>query len=673
TPSNSDSRAASGTSPARRPIRIGNCSGFYGDRLAAAREMVDGGPLDVLTGDWLAELTMTILARSAMKGGPGYARTFVTQMADVLADCRARGIKVVSNAGGLDPAACAQAVGEVAPEGTRIAVVTGDNLTGAIADLRAGGEDFVNNDTGESFDSVAWPVLTANAYVGGEPVAAALAAGADVVITGRITDAALVVGPAAWWHGWDFGAAGDADRLAGAVVAGHVIECGAQATGGNYPFFTDVPDLEHPGFPIAEVAADGASVITKHWDTGGMVSVGTVTAQLLYEIGSPTYLTPDVTALFDTVRAELVGCNRVRLSAPRGETAPPRLKVAMTRLGGFRNTLELVLTGVDLEQKADLALRAATGITLEQADQLSPTELAAASRWSVESLVVQLVRRDEPDPRTMGRAQALLRITAKDPDAAKVGKPVTAPLIEAGLSSYPGFYATSPPGPGTPFAVLWPTSVARSCVTPVIDVDGAALPFRPSEPPDVAEPAPVTPPEHDFVEFDGPTAAVPLALLVGARSGDKGGSANIGVWIPDPSEAAAVALADGEASAWAPTVDAQHDTAAAWAADAVIDVEGAAASSRADAAYDWLRKTLTTDRVADLLADVVVDGVQVHRLPHLRAINIVLPGALGRGVADSTSLDPQAKGLAEYLRAKVLDVPVSILDPDGLQAWSSTS
>jgi hypothetical protein len=189
----------------------------------------------------------------------------------------------------------------------------------------------------------------------------------------------------------------------------------------------------------------------------------------------------------------------------------------------------------------------------------------------------------------------------------------------------------------------------------------------------VAEPAPVTPPEHDFVEFDGPTAAVPLALLVGARSGDKGGSANIGVWIPDPSEAAAVALADGEASAWAPTVDAQHDTAAAWAADAVIDVEGAAASSRADAAYDWLRKTLTTDRVADLLADVVVDGVQVHRLPHLRAINIVLPGALGRGVADSTSLDPQAKGLAEYLRAKVLDVPVSILDPDGLQAWSSTS
>lgn len=670
-----DAQVADGGSHSRgprRPIRIANCSGFYGDRLAAARELIDGGPLDVLTGDWLAELTMTILARSAMKGGPGYARTFVKQMADVLADCRERGIKVVSNAGGLDPQGCADAVREVAPPGTRIAVVTGDNLSAVVADLRAAGEGFANLDTGEPFEAVTWPVLTANAYLGGEPVAAALAAGADVVITGRITDAALVVGPAAWWHGWSFGDPADADALAGAVVAGHVIECGAQATGGNYPFFADVPDLEHPGFPIAEVAGDGASVITKNWDTGGLVSVGTVTAQLLYEIGSPTYLTPDVTALFDTVRAELVGCNRVRLSAPRGETAPPRLKVAMTRLGGFRNTLELVLTGLEIEQKADLALRAAAGITLAQARELAPRELAAASRWDVADLVVQLVRRDEPDPQTLGRAQALLRIIAKDPDSAKVGKPLTAPLIEAGLSSYPGFYATTPPGPGTPFAVLWPTSVARSEVAPVVELDGSPVDFQPSRPPDVAQPAPVTPPEHDFAALDGPTVAVPLGLLVGARSGDKGGSANIGVWIPDPSEPAAVVLAEGEASAWAPTVDAQHDTAATWDADVPIEVDGVAAE-RADAAYDWLRKTLTVDRLGELLSDVAADGVEVHRLPNLRALNIVLPGALGRGVADSTSLDPQGKSLGEYLRSKVLQIPVAILDPDGLQAWTTAS
>ncbi len=663
-------------SGARRPIRIANCSGFYGDRLAAAQEMVAGGPIDVLTGDWLAELTMTILARSAMKGGPGYARTFVTQMRQVLADCRRKGIKVVSNAGGLDPAGCAAAVREFAGDDVRIAVVSGDNLADQVDRLREAGEEFRNLDTAEAYEALDWPTLTANAYLGSAGIAEALAAGADVVITGRVTDAALVVGPAAWWHGWDASDDATLDARAGAVVAGHVIECGAQATGGNYPFFTDIPDLEHPGFPIAEVAADGSSVITKHWETGGMVSVGTVTAQLLYEVNSPIYPTPDATAVFDSLRCELVGCNRVRISGTRGQSAPERLKVAMTRLGGFRNTFELILTGLDIEAKADLVLRAAAGISLADAESSDPAALAAASRWDVAELEASLLRRDQPDSPSLAAAQAVLRVTVKDSDPAKVGKPVTASLIEAGLSSYPGFYAAAPPSGGTPFAVLWPTTVAPQHVVPVVSLDGHVLttedrqvssPTRSGHSaPDLAEPA-LAARSAVVAEPDlfSEVVRAPLGSIVGARSGDKGGIANIGVWIPDPTEVEAVVMASGEASAWAATADDFHDTDAVWASDEPMQVEDAAVA-RANAAYAWLRRTLTEEAVAELLGDVVGDGgVQIWPFDNLRAINIVLPGALGRGVADSTSVDPQAKSLGEYLRSRVLDVPVGLFTPAG--------
>lgn len=659
----------------QRPVRIANCSGFYGDRISAAREMLDGGPIDVLTGDWLAELTMTILARSAMKGGAGYARTFVTQMRDVLADARARGVKVVSNAGGLDPVGCAAAIREFAGEDIRIATVTGDNLSGEIETMRAAGEHFRNLDTGEAYDDVAWPTLTANAYLGSAPVAAALRAGADVVITGRVTDAALVVGPAAWWHAWDLTDPDLRNAIAGAVVAGHVIECGAQATGGNYPFFADVPGLEHPGFPIAEVAADGTSVITKHWDTGGLVSVGTVTSQLLYEVGSPTYLTPDATAMFDHVQAQLVGANRVRLSGTRGESPPARLKVAMTRLGGFRNTMELILTGLDIPAKAELVLAATAGVTMAQTEQLDPVALAAASRWDVAELTVDLLRRDHPDADTLAAAQSVLRITVKDPDSAKVGKPVTSALIEAGLSSYPGFYASAPPGGGTPFAVLWPTSIDPAHVSVEVSLDGEAVPFEARPQAAAAPDTPASPTVDAAVRAEvpeGDTVRAPLGALVGARSGDKGGIANIGVWIPDPSEPEAVAMAAGEGSAWAAAVDSFHDTETVWQTDSPAPTD-AAGVERADAAYAWLLATLTREKVAELLGDLVVDGVEVHRFANLRALNIVLPRALGRGVADSTSIDPQAKSFAEYLRSRELDIPVALFDPDYRPVAGSSS
>lgn len=621
----------------KRAVRIGNCSGFYGDRLAAAREMVDGGPLDVLTGDWLAELTMTILARTAMKGGPAYARTFVTQLRDVLADCRAKGIVVVSNAGGLDPQGCADAIAEFAPAGTKIAVVTGDNLTEAVPSLREQGEEFRNLDTDETFDSQTWPALTANAYLGAGSIQSALAAGAHVVITGRVTDAAVVVGPAAWWHDWDLADAANADAIAGAVAAGHIIECGAQATGGNYPFFEDIPNPVHPGFPIAEIAADGSCVITKHEGTPGMVTPGTVTAQLLYEVNSPRYLTPDVTARFDTLNLAAIGPDRVQITGTRGESAPERLKVAMTRLAGFRNSMELVLTGLNIEAKAEYILAASAGVTLAQCADLDPAQLAAASNWDVTELTIELLRRDQVGAPTLATSQASLRITAKDPDPKKVAKPITAALIENGLASYPGFYATTPPGSGTPYAVLWPTTVSRAQVSQrvAVSVAGVQVDYEEAATPlMVATESTVS---NDVVEpvlplmASSATTRLPLGTFVGARSGDKAGLANIGLWVRHPAETGGAVVSDEQVAL-------------------------------ADLRHRWLRQLFTPDFAGELLADVAPQGVQVYHFDNLRALNLVLPGALGRGVADSTSIDPQAKSLGEYLRAKLVDIPTQLLE-----------
>jgi hypothetical protein len=393
--------------PAVRPLRVANCSGFYGDRLSAAREMVEGGPIDVLTGDWLAELTMLILAKSARGGRGGFARTFVTQMEQVMGTCLERGIRVVSNAGGLDPVGCADAVREVAQRlglSPSIAVVRGDDLLPRLEELAAAGESLVNLDTGEPFgDRVP---MTANAYLGGWGIAEALGRGADIVITGRVTDAAVVVGPAAWHFGWR---RDDWDALAGAVVAGHIIECGCQTTGGNYAFFQEVPGLERPGFPIAEIEADGSCVITKHPGTGGLVSVGTVTGQLLYEIQSERYLNPDVVSRFDTISLAQDGPDRVRVFGTQGEPAPATTKVCINFDGGYRNSMTFCLTGLDIEEKAALVERTFWG-------------QQRGGREGFAQASTRLVRSDKADPGSNEEAVATLTFTVKDPDERKVGR-----------------------------------------------------------------------------------------------------------------------------------------------------------------------------------------------------------------------------------------------------------
>ncbi|MFB8399230.1 acyclic terpene utilization AtuA family protein, partial [Streptomyces yangpuensis] len=398
----------------RRPLRIGNASGFYGDRFSALHEMLTGGPLDVLTGDYLAELTMLILGRDRLKNPDlGYAKTFLRQLEEGLGLAHERGVRIVTNAGGLHPAGLADAVRALSAKvGVPVSVahVEGDDLTSR--------ED---------------GALTANAYLGGAGITACLRAGADIVVTGRVTDAALVSGPAAWWFDW---APEDHDRLAGAVVAGHVLECGTQATGGNYSFFT-AHDVRRPGFPLAEIAEDGSAVITKHPGTGGAVTTGTVTAQLLYETQGVRYLGPDVTARLDTVRLTDDGADRVRITGVRGEHPPATLKVGVTRLGGWRNEVVFVLTGLDIEAKAAL-VRSQLAETLEG---------VADAAWT-------LARTDHADADTQETASALLRLVVRDPSPDRVGRALTSTAIELALGSYPGFHVAAPPGPAQPYGVF---------------------------------------------------------------------------------------------------------------------------------------------------------------------------------------------------------------------------
>lgn len=561
------------------PVRIGNCSGFYGDRLAAMREMLTGGDLDYLTGDYLAELTMLILARDRAKSPDrGYAKTFLKQLEDCLGTALDRGVRIVANAGGLNPAGLATAVRALAERlglDVNVAHVEGDDLVARAEELGFGAP------------------LAANAYLGAWGIVECLNAGADVVVTGRVTDASVIVGPAAAHFGW---ARTDYDALAGAVAAGHVIECGAQATGGNYAFFTEIADLAHPGFPLAEIHTDGSSVITKHPGTGGAVSVGTVTAQLLYEITGARYANPDVTLRVDTVELSDDGPDRVRISGVKGEPPPPTLKVSLNSIGGFRNEMALVLTGLDIEAKAALVRS-----QLESGLTVKPAEM----EWT-------LARTDHPDADTEESASALLRCVVRDPDPANVGRQFSSAAVELALASYPGFHATSPPGDGQVYGVFTPGYVAAADVPHVaVHADGTRVDITP--PPETLELAPVPPaalPEP--LEF-GTTRRAPLGLIAGARSGDKGGSANVGVWV------------------------------------------------RSDEQWRWLAHTLTVEKLRELLPETADLPVTRHLLPSLRAMNFVIDGILGQGVAYQARFDPQAKGLGEWLRSRHVDIPESVL------------
>lgn len=583
-------------------IRIGNCSGYYGDKLSAAKDMVEGGPLDVLTGDYLAELTMAILFNQKLQRGEdkGYVGTFLKQVKAVAETCKEKNIKIVTNAGGLNPASMANEIEKILEElgvSLKVAYITGDDLMPRMDALIKDGETFSNIDRQIPIKDSGCQTLTANAYLGAWGIKEALDAGADIVVCPRVTDAAVVIGPAAWKFNWS---RDDYDALAGALAAGHIIECGCQATGGNYSFFKEVPSFDNVGYPIAEIKSDGSFYITKHPNTGGLVSTGTVTAQLLYEISSPAYLNPDVIAHFDTLKIEQDSKDRVYVSGCRGSSPTQSHKVCINLAGGYRNGMEFILTGLDIEEKAKIitdALFHSVG-GQDQFDEVS----------------ILLDRTDKEDPNSNEEAMASLRVSVKSKNADLVGRMFSAKMIELALANYPGFFTGGGVRSGGPVLVYWPALIDSKHIKETVHVDGKKIEVLPTNQLGLEEiyyqkqPIDVPP-----APSDAPLRK-PLGELFGARSGDKGGCANIGVW------------------------------------------------AKTENAFSFLNEYLTVETLKKLMPDVAEFDIDRYELPNILSLNFYIHGILQDGVSSNTRKDGQAKSLGEYLRSKYIDMPKSLIE-----------
>ena len=583
-------------------IKIGNCSGYYGDKLSAAKDMVEGGPIDVLTGDYLAELTMTILFNQKLQRGEdkGYVGTFLKQIKDVAETCKKNNIKIVTNAGGLNPSSMANEIINILKEMSidlKVAYIDGDDLMPRLEELKDQGEGFVNIDKNATLNSTEHNLLTANAYLGAWGIKEALDEGADIVVCPRVTDAAVVIGPAAWKFKWK---RTDFDELAGALAAGHIIECGCQATGGNYSFFEEVPSFINVGYPIAEIESDGSFTITKHPGTGGLVSVGTVTAQLLYEISSPAYINPDVISHFDTLEINQIGPDRVRVSGCRGSNPPGKHKVCINLATGYRNGMDLVLTGLDIEAKAktitDTLFHSVGG--KDQFDEVS----------------VNLYRTDKKNPNSNEEAMATLSISVKSRNPDLVGRLFSAKIIELSLANYPGFFSAGTGKKPGPVISYWPALIDSKHIKEYVHVDGKTLEIEPTsqlqfeenyyqKQPVTIEPAPQG--EMDEISF---------GRLFGARSGDKGGCANIGVW------------------------------------------------AKTDLAFSFLYNFLSVEKIKELMPDLNKFSIDRYELPNINSLNFYIHGILEDGVSSNNRMDGQAKSLGEYLRSKTISVPKIIIE-----------
>ena len=585
----------------RDVIKIANCSGYYGDKLSAAKEMVEGGPIDVLTGDYLAELTMAILFNQRMQRGEdkGYVGTFLKQVKEVAQSCKDKNIKIVTNAGGLNPSSMALEIEKILKElsiDLKVAYIDGDDLMPRITELSNEGELFNNMDKKIPLDESGCQTLTANAYLGAWGIKEALDKGADIVVCPRVTDAAVVIGPAAWKFGWN---RTDYDSLAGALAAGHIIECGCQATGGNYSFFKEVPTFDNVGYPIAEIEKDGSFTITKHPGTGGLVSIGTVTAQLLYEISSPAYINPDVIGHFDTLRIEQEGKDRVYVSGCRGSTPPPTHKACINLAGGYRNGMDLVITGLDIEEKAKIftdALFNSVG-GKEQFDDVS----------------INLHRTNKENPNSNEEAMATLSISVKSMNPDLVGRLFSAKIIELSLANYPGFFSSGGGKKPGPVIVYWPALVDSKFINEYVHIDGETIEIIPTSQMGFEESFY----QKNLVEIapapEGKTDKGPLGSYFGARSGDKGGCANLGVW------------------------------------------------AKTDLSYSFLYNFLTVEKLKELLPDLNNYEIDRYDLPNIKSLNFYIHGILEDGVSSNNKKDGQAKSLGEYLRAKIVDLPISII------------
>ena len=586
-------------------IKIANCSGFYGDKLSAAKDLVDGGPIDVLTGDYLAELTMAILFGQKMQRGEdkGYVGTFLKQINQIAKSCKEKNIKIVSNAGGLNPKSMAIEIEKILKEQSidmKVAYIDGDDLMPTISNLKKSGEEFKNIDKGKKLDESGYSPLTANAYLGAWGIKEALDKGADIVVCPRVTDAAVVIGPAAWKFNWK---RDNYDALAGALAAGHIIECGCQATGGNYAFFKEVESFDNVGYPIAEIYDDGSFYVTKHPDTGGLVSTGTVTAQLLYEINSPAYVNPDVIAHFDTLKIEEVEKDKVYVSGCRGSSPPDKHKVCINLAGGFRNGMEIILTGLDIEDKAKVFTDALFN--------------SVGGRKQFDDVSIQLHRTDKENPNSNEEAMASLLVSVKSKDQNLVGRLFSAKIIELALANIPGFFAQGGVKSSGPVIIYWPALVDSKHIKEKVHIDGEEIEVIPTSQLELEEIYYQKEPIKIKKIKKENEKEIYFGEIYGTRSGDKGGCANLGVWAKNANS------------------------------------------------FAFLHDFLTVKKLKELLPDLNQYKIERFELANINSLNFYIHDILQDGVSSNDKKDGQAKSLGEYLRAKKVKVPQSIIGDIG--------
>lgn len=580
-------------------LKVGGASGYWGDAAMATQQLLDAG-VDVIVYDYLAEITMAILARARAKdSSAGYATDFVTAaMAPNLAQIAAQGVRVVSNAGGVNPQACATALRtEIARQrlDLRVGVVTGDDLMGDLDRLAAAAPP-------EMFSGAPFPTVekirSANAYLGAFPIAAALEAGADIVITGRCVDSAVTLGAAIRHFGW---AREDLDRLAGGALAGHILECGAQATGGNFTDWRDVTDISNIGYPIADIRRDGSFEVSKPAGTGGLVSRGSVAEQMLYEIADPqAYLLPDVACDFSGVEIVESGDGRVTVSGAKGSGIPTQYKACLTYHDGWRGGHHFFFYGLDAEAKAR--------VFAEGALARARAVLRAANAPDFSEVSVEIIGSEAQfgELRTSGPAREVAaKIAVRHPQASGVGV-LLKEATGLGLAAPPGLsgFAGTRPRP-SPVLALHSVLVDKSDVKIVMEASDGAIPFE-----NVAPDLPVTPPPRPEAPPvpTGPVTRRALVDLAWARSGDKGDSVNVGVIARDPGHLPAL-----------------------WHA-------------------------LNENHIARVFAHFTPARIERYLLPGTGALNIVLSGVLGGGGTSSLRNDPQGKGYAQLLLAAEIDV-----------------
>ncbi|KAE8377931.1 hypothetical protein BDV26DRAFT_304669, partial [Aspergillus bertholletiae] len=595
----------------RRAIRIGNCSGAGGDGPDQLYRLATEGPLDAVFADYLAEVNIAWRALEKEEHPElGYEKGFLTHLsyknaAEIIAQ---KGIKIVHDGGALNPYGLYKATKELLESkglgDVKVAWVEGDNVTAEIqAAQKAGTTDqFPHLDIdGQNLSTLENRVVSANAYIGARGIVAALNAGAQIVISGRCCDASPVIGLASWWHGWS---ETEYDRLAGSLIAGHLTECGPYTTGGNFCGFKSIPNLVRVGYPIAEVYDDGSSVITIHTGSNGAVTVDTVKAQLVYEIQGPNYLNPDVVARLEDVRIDEEATNRVRVTGVKGGPPPPTTKLAVCSFGGYQAEMSTFAVGLDIKDKVELQRKQ----ILDYLDQSRFSTIAIDAYGSVPE-----------DPKSQKETTVMIRHFVQAPTKEAIGH-FTEAFMFCAMQGYGGFHPnmdmrTLAP---KPYIRYFPARFQQSALKVRAHVEG--------EPPIEVElvaktesfdgqPSYETSDPADLQSF-GPTRRAPLGSIVLARSGDKGGNANVGLWVRNADE---------------------------WA---------------------WLRTFLSTQRFKELLGDDYQPEYRVERfeLPHLHAVHFVTYGILQEGVSSSSIIDGFAKSFGEFVRARQVDIPVQFLD-----------